>query len=107
MSPGPEKVDVRDNQSEHRYEIYADDALAGFEEYHVRGDTISLIHTEVFDQFSGRGLALRLVTHVLDEARGRAQSVLPFCPYVASFISKHADDYLYLVPEARRAQFGL
>jgi hypothetical protein len=33
--------------------------------------------------------------------------VLPHCPYVADFIGGHRADYLHLVPEDRRAQFGL
>ncbi|HEY5120844.1 MAG TPA: GNAT family N-acetyltransferase [Acidimicrobiales bacterium] len=107
MSPGPVRVDFRDNEGEHRYEMYVDDIMAGIEEYHLRGSVISLIHTEVSDAFAGQGLAPQLVTHVLDEARERGLSVLPFCPYVAKFISKHAADYLDLVPEARRGEFEL
>ncbi len=33
--------------------------------------------------------------------------MLPHCPYVAQFIGGHRDDYLDLVPEDRRRQFGL
>lgn len=101
------KVDIRDHPGEHRYELYVDEVLAAIEVYHVRADTISLMHTEVFDDFAGRGLAPLLVIHVLGEARERGLSVLPICPYVAGFIKKNADDYLNLVPESRRSEFGL
>jgi predicted GNAT family acetyltransferase len=48
-----------------------------------------------------------LVIRVLGVARERVLRVLPFCPYVATFVSQHAQDYLDLVPEARRAEFHL
>jgi hypothetical protein len=32
--------------------------------------------------------------------------VLPFCPFVKAFIERH-DEFLELVPESFRAQFGL
>jgi len=33
--------------------------------------------------------------------------VLPYCPFVRSFIDKHRDEYLDLVPEADREKFNL
>jgi predicted GNAT family acetyltransferase len=33
--------------------------------------------------------------------------VLPHCPFMAAYIREHPDDYLSLVPEDRRGQFGL
>jgi len=100
-------VTFADNRPEHRYEVFVDGVLAGAGAYHLRTDTISLNHTEVFDAFAGQGLASQLVTHVLDEARHRGLWVLPLCPYVAHFICQHADDYLDLVPVARRGEFKL
>ena len=100
-------VTFADNEPEHRYEMFVDGVLAGVEVYHRSADTISLIHTEVFDSFAGQGLAPQLVTHVLGEARERGLWVLPFCPYVAHFIAKHTDDYLDLVPVSRREEFQL
>lgn len=32
--------------------------------------------------------------------------MLPYCPFVKAFIAKH-EEYLDLVPEAKRARFGL
>ena len=42
----------------------------------------------------------------LDDARERGLAVLPFCPYVNSWIKKHPE-YADLVPEDRRGDFGL
>ena len=70
------------------------------------GQEISLVHTEVDPRFQGAGLATRLARFSLDDARKRHLAVLPFCPYILSWIKKHPE-YTDLVPEDRRADFGL
>jgi predicted GNAT family acetyltransferase len=47
-----------------------------------------------------------LVRHVLDEARERGLAVLPLCPFVRGWISRH-EDYLDLVPPTARTKYGL
>lgn len=97
---------VADNPAASRYELHVDGELAGFISYHRRGLVISLIHTEVDPRFQGGGLAARLARFSLDDARNRQLAVLPFCPYIQSWLRKHPD-YADLVPEDRRAEFGL
>jgi predicted GNAT family acetyltransferase len=97
---------VRDNPSESRYEIHVDGELAGFSTYKLSTDTIAFIHTEIAEAFGGRGLAGRLVTEELDDARRRGLAVLPFCPLVRQFIADHPD-YLDLVPAKDRSRFRL
>jgi uncharacterized protein len=103
---------VTDNPAASRYELYVGSELAGFVTYQLRKhDTvISLLHTEVEPAFQGAHLGTHLGTHLarfsLDDARRRGLAVLPFCPYVASWIKKHPD-YADLVPQDRRADFGL
>ena len=97
---------VADNPAASRYELRVDGQLAGFINYHIRDETISLIHTEVNPGFQGGGLAGRLAGYALDDARKRQLAVLPFCPYVLSWIKRHPE-YADLVPQDRRAEFGL
>ncbi|HET7398942.1 MAG TPA: GNAT family N-acetyltransferase [Intrasporangium sp.] len=99
-------VVVRDDRAQSRYEVYAGDDLAGFLQYELGSGRIALVHTEVKPAYGGRGLAARVVTEALDDARARALAVLPFCPYVRRFLSTHRD-YVDLVPEPRRKAFGL
>ncbi|SFS79889.1 GNAT family N-acetyltransferase [Saccharopolyspora flava] len=103
MSTEPE---VKDNPDANRFEIRVDGALAGFAEYKLKPGQISFTHTEIGEEFSGQGLAGKLVRAALDEVRGRELAVLPFCPYVRGWIGKHPD-YLDLVPAERRADFEL
>jgi predicted GNAT family acetyltransferase len=99
-------VTTKDNPDEHQFEIYVDDALAGFTVYRARPGIRAFIHTEIDPAFEGQGLGGQLITAALDKARADGDDVLPFCPFVDHFISTH-DDYLDLVPEDQRARFGL
>ena len=98
---------VRDNPELSRYEILVDDRPAGFSEYRLRGGRIAFTHTEIGDEFSGRGLARKLVADELADARRRGLAVLPFCPYVRKVIADAPDRYLDLVPATDRARFDL
>jgi predicted GNAT family acetyltransferase len=95
-----------DNPEESRYEMHVRGELAGFVTYHRHGQAISFQHTEVLPAFQGEHLATNLARFVLDDARKRDLAVLPYCPYISSWIKKHPD-YADLVPADRLAEFGL
>jgi uncharacterized protein len=97
---------VTDNPAESRYELRLGGELAGFVMYHLRGQQINLIHTQVDPRFQGAGLATHLARFSLDDARERNLAVLPSCPYIRSWLRNHPE-YADLVPDARRAEFGL
>jgi hypothetical protein len=97
---------VVDNPAASRYELWADGEFAGFVDYRLRDQVISLVHTEVDPRFQGAGLATHLARFSLDDARKRHLAVLPFCPYIQAWITKHPE-YTDLVPQDRRADFGL
>lgn len=103
---GEPRIEVRDEREASRYVITVDGEPAGFAQYRDRGAAIAFVHTEVDDRFEGRGLGGRLVARALDDVRARGLAVLPFCPFVRSYIERHRE-YLDLVPEDQRAQFGL
>src|SRR6266851_5182166 len=89
---------LTDNPAASRYELHVDGKLAGFVEYRLRGEVISLVHTEVEPAFQGEHLATHLARYSLDDARKRELAVLPFCPYITSWIKKHPE-YTDLVPQ--------
>ena len=99
---------VTDNPAASRYELHVGPQLAGFVTYLPRqhGTVISLLHTEVEPAFQGAHLATHLARFSLDDARKRGLAVLPFCPYINSWIKKHPE-YTDLVPQDQRADFGL
>ena len=99
---------VTDNPATSRYELRVGSELAGFVDYQLRDrdGLISLVHTQVDPAFQGAHLATHLARFSLDDARRRGLAVLPFCPYITSWIKKHRE-YVDLVPENRRGDFGL
>ncbi|HEX4832052.1 MAG TPA: GNAT family N-acetyltransferase [Trebonia sp.] len=108
-APGDEPV-ITDNPARSRYELRVGGEQAGQVTYHLRaqagGEDISLLHTEVGEEYEGKGLAGRLARFALDDARRRGLRVLPYCPYIRTWIGRHPE-YLDLVPEDRRPEFGL
>jgi len=96
-------VDVPDRS---RFEIRVDGEVAGFSEYRRRPGLIAFIHTLIDPRFEGQGLASQLMRTALSQARSDGLPVLPFCPFVRSYIAGHTE-YLDLVPEDMRATFDL
>jgi predicted GNAT family acetyltransferase len=99
-------IEVADAPDRKRYEISVDGRVVGFSEYRARPGLIAFVHTEVEEQMQGRGLAGNLIRFALEDARRRDLEVLPFCPFVRSFIEHHRD-FVQLVPQEYRERFGL
>src|SRR5664279_4118799 len=98
----PEAV-AADAPDRHRFEIHVSGDLAGFTVYRAQGDRYAFTHTEIDPRFSGGGLASILVRGALDEMRRRGIAVLPYCPFVRQYISRHPE-YLDLVPAGATGQ---
>lgn len=97
---------VVDNPDEARFEIFDGEEPAGFAQYHRFRNEIAFIHTEIDPKFEGRGLGSVLARAALDAAREQGLEVLPFCPFIRGWITKHPE-YVDLVPQAQRPRFGL
>lgn len=100
------QIAIVDNADRERYEIRVDGKPAGFVAYRLRPGSIELVHTEIDEEFEGRGLGSQLISFALDDARERGLAVLPFCPFVNDYIQRHRR-YVDLVPEGQRPNFGL
>lgn len=101
-----EIVAVIDNPEESQYEVHVDGRPAGHVAYRRSEGVIDLYHTEVAEEYGGRGLAQRLAEQALTEAREGGLQVVPTCPFIAKYISKHPE-HVDLVPADRREEFGL
>jgi uncharacterized protein len=100
------QITIADDPDEARYEIRSDGELAGFVTYRLRSGLIELVHTEIDEEFEGRGLGSQLISFALDDARERGLAVLPFCPFVNDYMKRHRQ-FVELVPQGRRAEFEL
>jgi predicted GNAT family acetyltransferase len=84
-------VSVRDAEERHRYELTLDGELVGLIEYRKRDGIIDLVHTEVLPAYDGHGFGATLARTALDDARAAGIKVIPSCPYVRYFISRHPE----------------
>ncbi|GIE93134.1 NAD(+)/NADH kinase [Paractinoplanes rishiriensis] len=89
---------VVDSFEQQRYEILLGGEVAGVLHYRRHGDRIELMHTEVEQSFSGRGLAGRLAAAALADARNRATPVTATCPFVRGYLDRHPE-YSDLLPD--------
>ena len=97
---------IVDDVAAHRFEVRVDGAVAGYAEYRRRDGSVAFTHTVVDEAFEGRGLGSVLARGALDAVRAEGSAVLPFCPFIRSWIQRHPE-YTDLVPAARRSAFGL
>jgi uncharacterized protein len=59
--------------------------------YLVEGDRMLLLHTEVPEEWGGRGVGSRLVRAALERARANALTVVPWCPFARRWLRDHHD----------------
>lgn len=82
--------DVRDFPDRHRFELGLDGHTA-FATYRRGNGVLTILHTEVPKELSGRGIGSKLVRGVLDLARAEGAKVKPLCPFVAAYMDKHPE----------------
>jgi predicted GNAT family acetyltransferase len=75
---------------DHRFEATVD-GHGGRLDYSVRGDVMTIVHTEVDPALEGKGVAGRLVQAALDHARASGLKVVPVCEYAASYMERHPE----------------
>jgi predicted GNAT family acetyltransferase len=105
--PTAAAVAVLDVLERSRFEVRVDGELAGFAEYRLRPPLIAFTRTLIDPRFEGQGLATRLIRAALSEARSAGLVVLPFCPFVRSYIAGPTAEYLDLAPGDLRDAFEL
>ncbi|WP_157079356.1 GNAT family N-acetyltransferase [Gordonia desulfuricans] len=84
-------IAVTRNDAEGRFEITVNGELAGFTVFIDRGAQRIFPHTVVEEKFGGRGLATTLIHNALAETRSAGLRVVPVCPAVARYVSKHPE----------------
>jgi len=81
---------VENNAAAGRFEAVVDGQLAQAQ-YRRVGERILFTHTEVPEQLEGRGIAAQLARSGLDFARAEGLTVVPLCPFIASYIERHPE----------------
>jgi uncharacterized protein len=97
---------VTDNTAASRFELKVDGQLAQMV-YRLRGDRLVIIHTEVPETLSGRGIGSILVAAAIDRAGREGLTVVPLCPFARGWLERHPDAVATVpVDWGRQAQPG-
>jgi predicted GNAT family acetyltransferase len=62
-------------------------------EIQINKDNITAYHTEVVKKEEGKGLAKKLLDHMVNYARTNKLKVIPLCPYVYAQFKKNRKEY--------------
>lgn len=81
-----------------RYTISVDDKEVGKAEFVDRDGRREFTHTEVDDDYEGRGLATILIAEALQDTRDAGLRIKAVCPLVAAYLDKH-DEYRDIVDD--------
>jgi uncharacterized protein len=83
-------IQVTDNQDDSRFEINENGVLAELI-YRRRAGRLVLVHTEVPERLSGRGIGGQLVQAAVRRAAAGSLTVVPLCPFARSWLERHPD----------------
>jgi len=85
-------ISVVDAKDRSRYEaVDAGGTLMGFVDYKLYPGVITFLHAETVPEFRGRGVAGRIATKSLDDARALGLRVKPACPFYQDFLAEHTE----------------
>ena len=81
---------ISDDPDKERFEARTETGeVAGVVTYQLSGNIIVYTHTEVDADFEGMGVGSALARAVMDDARDKARTVVPMCPFISEWLLKH------------------
>ena len=86
------KLELNDKGRCSFYIIEGNDRIA-FMEIGIGEGRLTAYHTEVSPKAEGKGLAKKLLSHMVDYARGHHLKVIPLCPFVSAQFKRHPEEY--------------
>lgn len=81
---------VINNAEQYRFEVRSGSLLSKLD-YRLGRTTIALVHTEVPEELQGQGIGSELVQGAMNHAKEKGLKVLPYCPFVAAYLSRHPE----------------
>jgi uncharacterized protein len=81
---------VRDNTELQRFELESYGVTA-YSTYTRDAGVVTVVHTRVPPEASGKGLGTALVEGVLGLIRAKGEKIVPVCPFVAAYMRRHPE----------------
>jgi uncharacterized protein len=88
-----DEVTIDRNDEARRYELKLDGDVVGYSAFRTNPGRITFTHTVVVPEHEGKGFGSRLAKFVLDEAVARGDTIVPVCPFIASYLKSHSGVY--------------
>lgn len=83
---------VRDNKREQRFEMSLGEGKTAFIRYAETGEgVVELTHTEVPEEFEGKGIGSKLVRGTFEILREENLQMMPSCPFITAYLQRHPE----------------
>ena len=83
-------IAIRHDTQHQRFETEVEGHAAHLE-YRLRGDVLTITHTEVPEAIGGRGIAGKLVQAAVEYVRDAGLKVAPVCSYSSEWMDRHPE----------------
>ncbi|MCW3109794.1 MAG: N-acetyltransferase [Segetibacter sp.] len=83
-----DNFEVTNNEKQMQFQVHTDGEIASLQ-YRFYKKDIAMMHTEVPDRLSGKGIASALAHYALEWAKEHNKKVMVYCPFVAAYLKKH------------------
>ena len=83
---------VRDNRQEQRFEMSLGEGKMAFIQYaRVSEGVVELMHTEVPEEFEGKGIGGALVKGTFEILQEENLKMIPTCRFIAVYLQRHSE----------------
>ncbi|HMQ78444.1 MAG TPA: GNAT family N-acetyltransferase [Ignavibacteria bacterium] len=100
MSEENKNYILKDNQERKQFELVIEGHTARIE-YMIMASKIFLTHTEVPSELEGRGIGSIIVELALEEVEKRGLKLIPLCPFVGKYLTRHPEWKRILADDVR------
>ena len=93
-------MEVENDTTHHRFLARLPEGEGELIYRQIAPHTLELVHTEVDPKLRGRGVAEALAEAAIEHARTHGLHVVPTCPYVQRWLTKHPEHQDLIVARA-------
>jgi len=94
-------MEAKNNTANQKFEVRLNAEVAELQ-YRLSDQTLYLMHTEVPDSMSGKGIASLMAKTALIYAKTSNFQVVAYCPFTVGYVKKHPE-YLTLINQDKQS----